>query len=159
MILTSYCQRRGDTQIFLAGEEISQHIRTEQAGGYASQVAVHNGVREALLSVQREMAVLPGLVADGRDMGTVVFPQATCKIYLMASAQTRAQRRYKQLKDKGLSVNLPRLLEDIQLRDERDANREVSPLRPASDAVIVDSSDLSILEVENVVLDIINRNG
>ena len=109
-------------------------------------------VRDALKSLQRSFAKTPGLVADGRDMGTVIFPKAPVKIYLTASAEERAERRYKQLKNKGESVNLAALLEDIKNRDERDMNRSVAPLRPAADAIIIDSTGMTIDDVFKQVL-------
>jgi cytidylate kinase len=136
----------------LEGEDVSQAIRSETAGEAASQVAAVGEVREALLTRQRAFASAPGLVADGRDMGTVVFPQALLKVYLTASAEVRAQRRLKQLKDHGLNANLAGLVSDIQERDARDMNREHSPLRPASDAVTIDTSALTIDEVVTQVL-------
>ena len=109
-------------------------------------------LRAALLDRQRRFAALPGLVADGRDMGTVVFPEARLKIYLTASAEERAQRRYKQLINKGQGVSLPALLEDIRARDERDTQRAVAPLRPADDAIVIDSTSMGIEEVVETVL-------
>ena len=113
----------------------------------ASKVAVVPAVRDAMVSRQRAFARSPGLVADGRDMGTGIFPQAVLKIYLTASVEIRALRRYKQLKDKGENVNLSRLFREIKTRDERDTKREVAPLKPAEDAVIIDSTESSIHEV------------
>lgn len=139
-------------KVILDNEDVSSAVRAETTGSLASQVAVHGAVRDALLGLQREFAGAQGLIADGRDMGTVVFPHAPLKIYLTASAEERANRRYKQLKDSGQSVNLAALLEDIQTRDERDINREVAPLRPAADAVIIDSSLLAIEDVLKQVL-------
>ena len=141
----------GTTRIVLEGEDVSQAIRTEAVGAMASQVAALPRVREALLRRQRAFRMPPGLVADGRDMGTVVFPDAEAKIFLTASAQERAQRRYKELREKGLDVNLTRLLEDIKARDERDMNRSVAPLVPAEDAYKVDSTGLTIDQVLDVV--------
>ncbi|MEM7220842.1 MAG: (d)CMP kinase [Pseudomonadota bacterium] len=129
------------------GELAEHHIRTEEVGALASRVAPHQPVRDALLDVQIGMRRPPGLVADGRDMGTVVFPTAQLKIYLEASAEERAQRRYKQLKDKGSPASLRALLESIEVRDERDKGRAVSPLVPADDAIILDSTALTIDEV------------
>ncbi|MBL1142836.1 MAG: (d)CMP kinase [Proteobacteria bacterium] len=133
--------------VVLDGEIVTDEIRTEEAGNAASQVAPIVAVREALLSRQKAFHKAPGLVADGRDMGTVVFPQATLKIYLTASAEERAKRRLKQLKDKGISANLRDLSADIAERDERDSTRAASPLKPAEDAVIIDTSTLDINEV------------
>lgn len=139
-------------RVILDDEDVSSAVRAETTGSLASQVAVHGAVRDALLGLQREFAGARGLIADGRDMGTVVFPQAPLKIYLTASAEERANRRYKQLKDAGQSVNLAALLEDIQTRDERDMNRELAPLKPAADALIIDSSVLAIEDVLKQVL-------
>lgn len=130
----------GGEQIWLRGAEVSSLIRTEQAGEGASRVAAMPAVRAALLERQRAFAGPPGLVADGRDMGTVIFPAAPLKIFLTASAEERAHRRYNQLKDKGLGANLAALSLEIAERDRRDATRTVAPLRPADDAVIVDST-------------------
>lgn len=138
--------------VLLDGEDISQQVRDEATGALASKVAVYNKVRDALMDFQRGFAHPPGLVADGRDMGTVVFPESPVKIYLTASAEERANRRYKQLKAAGQNVNLAALLEDIKIRDERDMNREVAPLRPADDAIIIDSSVMAIDDVFNQVL-------
>ncbi|MBT1449603.1 (d)CMP kinase [Glaciecola sp. XM2] len=137
----------GDTRIVLEGEDVTDDIRTEEIGSIASQVAAIPVVREALLRRQRNFVQAPGLVADGRDMGTVVFANADAKIFLTASAQARAERRYQQLKEKGHNVKLSRLLADIQARDERDANRKTAPLRPAEDAFQIDSTELNITQV------------
>jgi cytidylate kinase len=145
-------QEQGDLMIFLLGQEVSKDIRTEQAGNDASRVAAVPAVREALLERQRAFLQPPGLVADGRDMGTTVFPAAPLKIFLTASAEVRAQRRYNQLKEKGFDANLHSLFVEIAERDERDRNRTVSPLRPAADAVVIDTSTLGIDEVLAVVL-------
>ncbi|WP_296806404.1 (d)CMP kinase [Thiocapsa sp.] len=144
-------------RVLLEDEDVSEAIRTEQAGMAASRVAVHPPVRDALLQRQRAMACPPGLVADGRDMGTVVFPLAPLKIFLDASAEVRADRRYKQLKGKGLDANLPDLVEDIRARDARDRGRSVAPLCAAEDAVIVDSTAMSIEEVLDRVLKEVRR--
>lgn len=133
--------------IYLEKQNVTEEIRTESSGGAASRVGALQGVRQALLERQRAFAQPPGLVADGRDMGTVVFPEAAVKIFLTASAAERAQRRYKQLIEKGFSANLASLVEEIRERDERDAGRAVAPLKPADDAVIVDSTALAIDEV------------
>ena len=138
--------------VFLGGEDVSLPIRTEDGGRDASKVALLPAVREALLHRQRELAVLPGLVADGRDMGTVVFPTSPLKIFLTASAKVRAERRFHQLQGQGQSVSLARLLSDIEERDRRDKSRSVSPLVPAEDAVVVDSSELSPDAVLDTVL-------
>ena len=140
-------QENGVCLVLVDGSEVSDAIRSEEVGSLASQMAANPRVREALLEKQRQFRVMPGLVADGRDMGTTVFPGALLKIYLTASPEVRAERRYKQLKEKGFDVNLPRLLGEIRERDERDASRKASPLRPADDACIVDTSDMNIDEV------------
>ena len=129
-------------------------IRTETAGNNASKVAAIPSVRAALLAWQRDFATLPGLVADGRDMGTTVFPTAPVKIFLTASAAKRAERRYKQLKEKGLPANLAALTAEIEERDQRDQSRAASPLVPAADAVVIDSTQLSIDEVVDRVMEL-----
>ena len=134
-------------KVILAGEDVTAEIRTETCGDNASRVAVMQPVRDALLQRQRDFRRAPGLVADGRDMGTVVFPDAPVKIFLTASAEERARRRYSQLKDAGVDVNIDALLEEIRVRDERDMNRSAAPLRPADDAQVIDSTGLSIEEV------------
>jgi cytidylate kinase len=139
-------------RVLLEGEDVSDAIRTESAGNQASKVAAIPRVREALLAWQRNYARPPGLVADGRDMGTVVFPQAQVKIFLTASPEERAKRRYKQLKEKGLGVNLPDLIKDIRERDERDSQRAVAPLMAAASALQLDSTDLTIDEVYDQVM-------
>jgi len=131
-------------RVLLDGEDVGDAIRTEAAGGGASRVAALPAVREALLDRQRRFRLIPGLVADGRDMGTVVFPDAEAKIFLTASAEERARRRCKQLKEIGMPVIFEDVLADIQVRDERDASRSVAPLRPAQDADLVDTSELDI---------------
>jgi len=136
-----------DVTVIFEGNDISQEIRTEECGNSASQIAALPVVRFALLERQRKFRQKPGLVADGRDMGTVVFADAPLKIYLIASAAERAKRRYKQLKQKGFSVNLPRLTADIAERDTRDSQRTISPLKPADDAFIVDTTTLEISTV------------
>lgn len=129
-------------QIVVNGQDVSQIIRTEQVGEYASKIAIFAKVRNALLNLQRNMATPQGLVADGRDMGTVIFPQADLKIYLTASAQKRAERRVKQLQNAGKSADFDEILKQIIARDERDSNRSVAPLKPAADAVVIDTSDI-----------------
>ena len=143
----------GDEQILLDGEDVSFDIRTEEAGTGASRVACQNPVREALLELQRGFRKAPGLVADGRDMGTNVFVDADVKVFLTASAEERARRRHKQLKDKGIDVSLAALSRDIEDRDRRDTERSVAPLRPADDARQLDSSGQSIEAVTKTVLD------
>ena len=140
----------------LRNQDVSERIREEASGNMASKVAAIPGVRAALLEKQRSFANDAGLIADGRDMGTVVFPDAPLKIYLTASAEERAERRYKQLKDKGIDVNIRDLVADLTARDERDSNRKVAPLKPADDAEIIDTTSLSIAEVETKVLQLAN---
>ena len=147
---------QGESKVILEGENVTDTIRTEEIGALASKVAAFPRVREALLRRQRAFSVAPGLVADGRDMGTVVFSNAPVKIFLTASAEERAERRFKQLKEKGFDVRIGRLLDDIRQRDERDRNREVAPLVPAEGALIIDSTDLSIQEVVNKVFSFAN---
>ncbi|MEK6749099.1 MAG: (d)CMP kinase [Pseudomonadota bacterium] len=144
-----------DGMILLESHDVTEAIRTETMGNAASIVASNGPVRAALLERQRAFCLAPGLVADGRDMGTVVFPQALVKVFITASAQVRAQRRYKQLKEKGLDVNLAAVLADIEARDERDRTRPVAPLIPAADAVIIDTSLMTIAQVVREVLDIV----
>ena len=144
----------GGELVTLGGRDVTSEIRSEKAGQGASRVAAWPAVRTALLERQRAFARPPGLVADGRDMGTVVFPQADLKIFLTASAAERALRRYKQLKDKGSGVSLPALSREITERDTRDSTRPVSPLKPAADAEVIDSTGLSIEEVVGRVLEL-----
>ncbi len=145
----------GDVITMLDGKDVSGRLRHEDTGAVASRIAAIPAVRAALASRQRLFRQTPGLVADGRDMGTVIFPDAKLKIFLTASADIRAQRRYKQLKDKGESVNLTRLFREIKARDLRDQSRSIAPLRPAEDAVIIDSTSLSIDEVFEKVLSLV----
>ena len=147
--------RGSDIVSWLEGEDVSDRLRQEDTGVMASRIAAIPAVRSALTQRQRRFRQAPGLVADGRDMGTVIFPDAKLKIFLTASAEIRAERRYKQLKEKGESVNLTRLFKEIKARDLRDQSRSVAPLRPAKDAVIVDSTDLSIEEVFKKILSLI----
>ncbi len=149
----------GEIRVAYRGKDVSRAIRTEEGGLGASRVAVIGPVREALLARQREMRRPPGLVADGRDMGTVVFADAPLKFFLTASAEERAARRYKQLMDKGESVSLPRLLQEIRERDERDSTREVSPLVPAEDAIAIDSTATPIEEVFEQVMRVVRERG
>ncbi len=143
--------------IYLAGEDVTDALRAEACGEAASQLAAIPDVRSALLSRQRRFRQAPGLVAEGRDMGTVVFPDASRKIFLTASLGERARRRYKQLMEQGLSAKLDSLLDELARRDERDAGRSVAPLRPAEDAVIIDSTGLGIDEVFAQVLKVANE--
>ena len=150
----------GEVLVFYRDVDASRAIRTEEGGRGASTVGAMPLVREALLQRQRDFAQAPGLVADGRDMGTVVFPDAPLKFFLTASAEERAERRYKQLKDKGENVKLARLLRDIQERDERDSSRSVSPLLPADDAIVIDSTATPIDAVfDTVMADVTARFG
>lgn len=142
-------------RIILEGEDVTDDIRNEEVGAVASQVASLPRVREALLRRQRAFQQAPGLVADGRDMGTVVFPYADVKFFLTASAEARAERRYAQLKAKGMDVNIARLLIDIKARDERDSQRSVAPLRPADDAVVIDSTNMNAHDVFETALTLI----
>jgi len=142
----------GEEAVWLDGQEVTGAIRTEQAGNDASKVAALGVVRAALLERQRRFAVPPGLVADGRDMGTVVFPQAEVKIFLTASAAERAARRHKQLKEKGVAATLAALSLEIAERDQRDTNRAISPLVPSADAVLLDTTGMSVDEVVERIL-------
>jgi len=136
----------------LDGRDVADALRTEDVSSVASRIAVHQRLRSALIERQRAFRVAPGLVAEGRDMGTVVFPDAQLKVFLTASAEQRAERRHKQLITKGISVTIQGLLRDIRERDARDSTRAAAPLVPARDAVILDTTDLSIAEVTDAVL-------
>ncbi|QVR66325.1 (d)CMP kinase [Acinetobacter sp. BHS4] len=142
--------------VFLDGEDVSQTIRTERVGEYASKVAVVPELRQALFERQRAFAQSPGLVADGRDMATSIFPEANAKIYLTASAESRAERRVKQLQGMGLDAKINDILANIQARDKRDMEREVAPLKPAKDAYIIDSSELTIDQVFKLMVDYVD---
>jgi cytidylate kinase len=144
-----------DVISWLDGENVSDRLRQEDTGVMASKIAAIQAVRAALTGRQRRFRQAPGLVADGRDMGTVIFPDAELKVFLTASAEIRAERRYKQLKEKGESVNLTRLFREIKARDLRDQSRAIAPLRPAEDAVIIDSTSLSIDEVLEKIVSLI----
>ncbi len=144
---------------FLDNQDVSAELRQEATGDAASRVARHAGVRQGLIELQRSFFRPPGLVADGRDMGTVVFPKARFKFFLYASVEIRAQRRYKQLINMGLSANIAHLQAEIAERDERDRQRSVSPLRPAEDAMVVDSSLMDLAQVTEMVLSHIRENG
>ena len=157
MELICHVQIGDVAQIEVNRRIVTDHLRTEEAGEMASQIAPIPEVRASLLNMQRRSRKLPGLVADGRDMGTVVFPDAPFKVFLTASAQIRAQRRFDQLKLKGFDVNLARLLESIQARDVRDSSRASSPLKPADDALVLDTSDLAIDEVVTRIVNHINQ--
>ena len=146
----------GNMRITLEGENVTHTIRTQEVADIASKIASLPRVREALLRRQRAFAEEPGLVADGRDMGTVVFPQADVKIFLTATAEERARRRYLELKEKGFDVNIDDLLSEIQARDERDMNRATAPLKPAADAYMLDSTNKTI---EQVLEEVLNYTG
>ena len=145
-------QGEGEPHVYVNGKDATRLLHTETAGALASAIAAHPPVRAALVALQKGFRRPPGLVADGRDMGTIIFPDAAYKVFLTASAEERARRRYKQLKDKGVSANLDSLLHEIAARDERDAGRAVAPLKPADDAVILDSTGMPITEVIERVL-------
>lgn len=142
----------GQERVWLDGDDVTDAIRTEECGRLASAIAARQPVREALVGLQHGFRGVPGLVADGRDMGTTIFPDAGLKVFLTASAEERAKRRYKQLKDKGMDVSLPALSRDIEARDRRDTERSVAPLKAADDARVLDSSNLSIAEVVSTVV-------
>ena len=142
----------GQLQILLNNTDVTEAIREEDVGGKASEIAALPAVRAALLDRQRAFARAPGLLADGRDMGTVVFPDSRLKIFLTASAEERAKRRHKQLKDKGIDANLPQLVAELKARDERDTGRKTAPLKAADDAILVDTTNMSIDEVVNQVM-------
>ena len=144
---------------YIDDEDVTEKIRTEEVGKLASIIASFPSLREAVLELQRGFRRLPGLVADGRDMGTVVFPSADLKIFLEASAQARAERRYNELKNKGFDVTLPLLLEQILERDKRDSERSVAPLIAADDSILIDTSDLSVAAVTKLVLGFVNEKG
>ena len=146
----------GRERVCLQGEDVSAELRSETCGNAASKIAVLPAVRDALLERQRAFRRPPGLVADGRDMGTVVFPTATVKLFLTASPEKRAKRRYKQLIEKGIGASLAALVREIAERDERDARRAVAPLRPADDAVTLDTSELDIAAVQRRARQIID---
>ena len=147
-----YVPAEGGLKIMLDHRDVTDAIRTEAVGARASEIAAIAAVRQALLERQRSFARLPGLLADGRDMGTVVFPQAQLKIFLTASPEERAKRRYKQLKEKGIDANLPKLVVELEARDKRDSERSAAPLRAADDAVLLDTTEMSIDEVVDQVM-------
>lgn len=149
----------GVTHAMLSGKDVERHIRSETAGNAASKVAAMPEVRAALLGRQRDFARQPGLVADGRDMGATVFPQADAKIFLTASVEDRARRRYKQLKEKGIGAKFAALSREIRERDERDMNRVASPTRPAAGALLLDSSGLAIEQVLDRVREFLREKG
>lgn len=143
--------------IILDNQDVSAQIRQEKCGSLASIISAYATTRAALMGRQREFLKAPGLVADGRDMGTVVFPDADIKFFLTASQEVRALRRYNQLQDKASDVTLTNLLDEIKARDERDINRAISPLRPAADAIVIDSSNMTINQVFTNMMDIVNN--
>jgi cytidylate kinase len=145
----------GETRVLVNGHDATDELRTETAGAAASAIASIPSVRKALVELQLSFRKAPGLVADGRDMGTVIFPDAPYKVFLTASAAERAKRRYKQLKEKGLSVTLSSLQSEIEARDARDASRTVAPLKPAADAVLVDTTGMGIEDVVAKVLAVV----
>ncbi|HEY9017547.1 (d)CMP kinase [Thiomicrospira sp.] len=146
-------------RVLFDGEDITTAIRNEEVAAMASKVAAIPEVRAALLQRQKDFAQAPGLVADGRDMGTIVFPQANAKLFLKASAEVRAERRVNQLKNQGVTVNIAQITRDIMERDERDQNRSVSPLVPAQDAFIIDTSDLNIDQVFEKAKEFLQKRG
>ncbi|ATJ82607.1 (d)CMP kinase [Halomonas beimenensis] len=154
-----FLAEEGEARILLEGADATQAIRTEQVGDAASRVAALPAVREALLKRQRDFRKSPGLVADGRDMGTVVFPEAPLKIFLTASAEERARRRHLQLREAGVDASLSSLLKEIQARDARDMQRSVAPLVPADDAVELDTTSLTIPEVVDRLTELLARRG
>jgi len=145
-------------RIFVNEEDFTGKIRTEKVALLASKIAKNKQARDMLEKYQRSYLVAPGLVADGRDMGTIVFPEANIKFYLTASVEKRAERRLNQLKDQGISANLPHLIQKLLLRDKADTERLISPLRPAKEAIIIDTSDMSVSEVFNITINIIREN-
>lgn len=145
------CKFIGD-QVWLANENVSSSIRTEEVGNTASKIATLPTVRHALVGLQLSFRTTPGLVADGRDMGTVIFPHATLKVFLTASVEARAERRYKQLIDKGFSASMEDLLKDLRERDARDSNRAIAPLKPAEGAYMLDTSDMTADQAVEQVL-------
>lgn len=148
---------QANSVIILAGKEITSAIRTELCGSTASQISVFPAVRAALVSRQRAFRRYPGLVTDGRDMGTVIFPDAVLKFYLTASQEERAQRRHKQLKRQGINVSLRDVLYDLQERDARDQSRAISPLKPAADAIIIDTTKLTVEQVFEEVIALVKQ--
>lgn len=155
----AFIAEQGRANVLLEGEDVSQTIRTEAVGERASRVAAIPEVRSALLARQRDFRKPPGLVADGRDMGTVVFPGAALKIFLTASAEERARRRLLQLQEAGVDASLPSLLKEIQARDARDTQRAVAPLKPADDAVELDTTELTIPDVVDHILRLLEDRG
>lgn len=158
-IQISIAYQDGEQRVLLNGEDVSAFLRTEEVGNMASATSVHACVRAKLTQLQKELAAAQDVVMDGRDIGTAVLPHAQVKIYLTASVQTRAMRRYKELQEKGMPGELAAIEKDIEERDYRDMNREQSPLRQAKDALLVDSSDMTIDEVVQEILDVCRRKS
>ena len=146
------------SRIFVNGEDFTDKIRTEKVALLASKIAKDKQARDMLEVYQRSYLTPSGLVADGRDMGTIVFPEANIKFYLTASVEKRAERRLNQLKDQGISANLPHLIQKLLLRDKADTERLISPLKPAKEAIIIDTSDMNVSEVFNITINIIREN-
>lgn len=156
-ITVTLSSENGEQQVFLNGENVNAFIRTEEISAMTSMISRYSKVREKLTQLQREMAKTTDLIMDGRDIGTTVLPDAQVKIYLTASAETRAKRRYLELREKGVECNQEKICEDIRQRDFQDMNRKISPLKQAEDAVLIDSSDMSIDEVVNYILKLVNE--
>ena len=148
----------GEQQVLLNGENVTPYLRTEEVGNMASASSVNGDVRKKLVELQQKLAQTTSVVMDGRDIGTCVLPNANVKVYLTASVEVRAQRRYKELIEKGQEADFEKIKKDIEERDYRDMNRDISPLRQADDAVLVDSSDLTIEESAAAILDLIDKN-
>lgn len=149
-----FVSSKGQPRVLLAGGDVTDEIRTQACGSIASQVAALPEVRQALLSRQRAFRQAPGLVADGRDMGTIVFPEAVLKVFLTASAEERAKRRHKQLKEKGINVSLGDLFDEIAERDKRDSDRSNAPLQIAEDAVLMDTTDITAEQAAKQIIDL-----
>lgn len=159
-ITVTLSNENGEQQVFLNGENVNALIRTEEVGAMASKTSIYPKVREKLTQLQRELARTTDLIMDGRDIGTCVLPEAQVKIYLTASVETRGKRRFLELQEKGISCQLDKICEDIKARDEQDMNREISPLRQAKDAALIDSSSMSIDEVTAEILRLVKgANG
>ncbi len=151
--------KEGQQNVLLNGENVNPYIRTEEVGNMTSAIAVYPKVREKLVNLQRQLAEKENLIMDGRDIGTCVLPNADVKIFLTASSATRAKRRFLELQEKGIECNIDEIEKDIIERDERDSNREVSPLRQAEDAVYLDSSDMTIDEVVDKIMELANQSA
>ncbi|MCI8298860.1 MAG: (d)CMP kinase [Lachnospiraceae bacterium] len=158
-ITVTISSEHGEQQVFLNGENVNSFIRTEEIGKITSTVSAYGKVRQKLTQLQREMAASTDLIMDGRDIGTCVLPQAQVKIYLTASVETRGKRRFLELQEKGAVCELEQICKDIRLRDEQDMNREISPLRQAEDAVLIDSSFMGIEEVVNEILKLVRETS